>query len=633
VEKFSLTEIPAFKLFFLILSGTIGLFFTNLSSTESMYLIIGCTLLGFIAIYFKLKFVSYILIIIAISSILSFRIIQDKIPFQDNFTPPISGVFQGEINQIVAKGDNWVNFIADGSFDNKFTGVISDCRFYIRYAFVDSLMIQRMLPSAKISVNLKASLPQKKQLDNEFDQRAYALANDIDWFGEVRGNNLAQIGFESKFKVYSYQIRKGAQDRIDSLFEANTSAVVTALLTGEKSKLSPELRDVFSQSGTAHLLAVSGLHVGIISVIAWFLLAFIKNLPIKIVLFLILIWAFILFTGFPPSGIRAGIFASLYVIIKSSQKQVNSLNVLGLTGLLILLFDPKAIFSASFQMSFASVFGILVFYTAFRNAMMNLFKISENPFSRFIINSLALSLSASLVVSPIVAYYFGIYSIVSPLANLIAVPLITLSLVYSLIGVCVSYLFFDLGQIFCNAAQFLIGLTEQTNRMAVSYDFAYLISDYVVLQSAIVSLLIAYVLIAQNNKKLISRFIVSSIFFVAFLNLLPVRASDTDKIVLREDFVAYIKDVADEGRYVFVCDRRPRIYPRNDYYLNNYLNDYEGMIYIAYTGNCGINIADFLKEQRSIKEFEIDREMLNLLNDICDVDNNFIKRVRYDDRN
>jgi hypothetical protein len=57
------------------------------------------------------------------------------------------------------------------------------------------------------------------------------------------------------------------------------------------------------------------------------------------------------------------------------------------------------------------------------------------------------------------------------------------------------------------------------------------------------------------------------------------------------------------------------------------------MIYIAYTGNCGINIADFLKEQRSIKEFEIDREMLNLLNDICDVDNNFIKRVRYDDRN
>jgi len=633
VEKFSLTEIPAFKLFFLILSGTIGLFLADLSSNASIYLIIGSSLIGIVAIFSKLKFASYIFFVIVASSILSFRITQDKIPFQDDFSPIISGVFQGEISHIIAKGDNWVNFIADGSFDNKYTGEIPECRFYIRAAFVDSIIISRMLPSARISSNLKASLPQKKQLENEFDQRAYALANDIDWFGEVRGKNLALIGYESKFKVYSYQIRKSAQDRIDSLFEANSSAVVTALLTGEKSKLSPELRDVFSQSGTAHLLAVSGLHVGIISVIAWFLLTFIKNLHIKIVLFLILIWAFILFTGFPPSGIRAGIFASLYVIIKSSQKQANSLNVLGLTGLLIMLFDPTSIFSASFQMSFASVFGILVFYSAFRNAMISLFQIGENPFSRFIINSFALSLSASLVVSPIVAYYFGIYSIVSPFANLIAVPLITLSLVYSLIGVCFSFLFFDLGAIFCNAAEFLIGLTEQTNRAAVSFDFAYLMSDFVVLQSAIVSLLIAYVLIAQNNKMLFFRLVASALFFVAFLNLLPVKAIETDKIVIREDFVAYIKDVADDGRYVFVCDRRPRIYPRNDYYLNNYLNDYEGMIYIGYTGNCGINIADFLKEQRDIKDFEINREMLNLLNNICDVDKNFIKRVRYDDRN
>jgi len=632
VEKFSLSEIPAFKLFILILSGTIALFVADLDSSTLTYLIIGSIVTGGIAIYSNLKFVSYIFFVIAVSSVLNFRISQDKIPFQENFSPTISGVFQGEISHIVAKGDNWVNFIADGSFDNKFTGEIPECRFYIRYAFADSNLIKRMQPSAKINANLKATLPLKKQLDNEFDQRAYALANDIDWFGEVRGNNLAQIGFANKFKVYSYQIRKNAQDRIDRLFNPNTAAVVTALLTGEKSKLSPELRDVFSQSGTAHLLAVSGLHVGIISVIAWFLLAFVKNLPLKIVLFLILIWGFILFTGFPPSGIRAGIFATFYVIIKSSQKQVNSLNVLGLTGLLILLFDPKSIFSASFQMSFASVFGILVFYTTFRKALVRLFKVSINPFSQFIVNSLSLTLSASLVVSPIVAYYFGIYSVVSPLANLIAVPLITLSLVYSLIGVWVSYLYFDLGAIFCNAAEFLIGLTEQTNRAAVSFDFAYLMSDFVVMQSAIVSLLIAYVLIARENKQLLSRLIVSVVFFVAFIILIPEKARDTDKIVLREDFVVYINNT-DDGRYIFVCDRRPRIYPRNDYYLNNYLNDYEGMIYVGYTGNCGINIADFLKEQRIIKDFEIDRETLNLLNEVCDLDKNFIKRVRYDDRN
>lgn len=631
MEKFVITEIPAFKLFLLLLAATIIIFFVELQQSTLVYFFIMSALVGIFLFIFTYRIPSYLTIVLAISFALNYRIVQERIPYSSAYIPPIKGVFQGEVEHIVRKGENWVNFIASGTFDNKFSGKLSQQRVFMSLSFADCEIVDRIIPSAQVSALIKASLPQKKQIDIEFDQRAYSLANDIDWFAEIRASDFALNGYNSKFKVYSYLARNAIQERIHELFNLNTAPIVIALLTGEKANISPETREIFAQSGTAHLLAVSGLHVGIISVIAWFLLSFVRPLSLKVTLFLILIWVFILLTGFPPSGIRAGIFASLYVLTKSVQRKSNSLNILGMTGLLILIANPNSIFSASFQMSFASVFGILIFYKEFRQSLNKIFRIKENMFSQFIVNSLALTLSAGLIVSPIVAYYFGIYSIVSPLANLVAVPLITLALVYSLIGVILSYLFLDLGQLFCNSAQFLIDLTEKTNRVATSLDFSYLTADYIVIHALIISMLIAYVLLSDNNRKLISRTLVSVLIIILSVQIIPKKETYLEKILIREDFVSYIKDEPGGYRFVFICDRRPGIYPRNDYYFHKFLNDYEGKIFLGYTGNCGINVADNLKKNRVIYDFEIDSDMLNLLNEVCNDNKDFVKRLKYHD--
>jgi competence protein ComEC len=539
--------------------------------------------------------------------------------------PPIPGIFDGEIKSIVSKKANFVSFIAEGTFSNKFTGDLQ-CVMFIRMNSNDENKIFKLLPSARIQAELNASIPEKKQIRNEFDQRAYSTSNGIDFIARVEKGKLSILNYNNRVIVFLNSIRQIIQAKIDQNFSELSSGVATAILTGDKSKLSPEIRDNFSKSGTAHLLAVSGLHVGIIAIILFVVLGFLKKRFVRLFLFLLLMWCFIFLTGASPPGIRAGIFASVYAIMKFSQNRVNPLNVLGITGILVILFEPRSMFSASFQMSFASVFGIIVFYNLFRQTFIIL--INNKSITTPIINSLSLTLAAGVTVSPIVAYYFGIHSIVSPLANLFAVPMMTLALVYSLIGIIMSFILSDIGNIFCNSAEFFINLINDLNAFMVSNEFAYVSSEYVLIISLLISALMIYVLLSNNVRKLFTRFGISVIFFILTLKYLPTAESNSEKIILRKDFVVYMNDIAFK-RYIYILDRKPSIFPRNDHYLNEFLVDFRGDIVLGYTGNCGINIADYLREFKAIKEFQINSDIEKQLNTICNNGNDFVKRIQY----
>jgi len=626
MENFRHTQIPAFKLLVILITFTLLVYHYELSNQILFYSAFGFSLLSIIMLILKRQVLCYFFMALAISAILNLRLQTQSSSFPDEFIAPIPGIIDGKITRVVTKKDNYVSFIADISFDSKFSKNLPAAMF-IQMFSTDENKISKLIPGARIQAEVTASIPDQKQIVNEFDQRAYAHSNGIDFMAKVEKSKLSILNYDSKFQAFISSARQIIQDRIEVMFSESTSGVVTAILTGDKSKLSPLIRDTFSKSGTAHLLAVSGLHVGIIAVILFVCLGSIKSRTMKLILFVLCIWLFILFTGATPPGIRAGIFASLFALLKYSQNRVNPLNVLGMTGIIVLLIEPLSLFSASFQMSFASVFGIIVFYQFFRRSFIILFK-SKSEFTP-LINSLAITIAAGVVVSPLVAYYFGIHSLISPIANLVAVPLMTLALAHSLIGILLSFLMFDFGNIFCMSAEFLINSINQLNEILASLDFSYVSSENVVLISFLMSLLITYTLISRNLRLLVTRFAVSLVVFGLALQLLPEPSKENQKIVLRKDFVAYIDDDSNQ-RYIYILDRKPSIFPTNDYYLNQYLADFEGQIYLGYTGNCGINIADFIKEEKSIFEFLINHEIEQKLNIICNKGNEFVKRVKYD---
>lgn len=183
-------------------------------------------------------------------------------------------------------------------------------------------------------------------------------------------------------------------------------AIAAALILGYKDKLDRELKTAYSESGAIHVLAVSGLHVGIISSFLLFLLQLLpyKNriwVWIKLGLVLTCIWLFAFLTGLSPSVQRAAIMFSALNIGLTLQRNVNIYNALAIAAFFILLSNPYALFDVGFQFSFLAVTGIVFFAPKFIALWMPKNFILYHAWLLTVVG-----ISAQLAVFPLVLYYF-----------------------------------------------------------------------------------------------------------------------------------------------------------------------------------------------------------------------------------
>ena len=148
--------------------------------------------------------------------------------------------------------------------------------------------------------------------------------------------------------------------------DEKTLSLSSALLLGQKTTLEKETRRNYAQVGVSHLLALSGMHLGIIYGLMYML--FIRRIRFSewkwfwLPLILLTIWGYTFVTGFPISLVRASIMFSLATIATLAQNETPPLHILALSALVILLFSPDALFSISFQLSFLAVLFIIILY-------------------------------------------------------------------------------------------------------------------------------------------------------------------------------------------------------------------------------------------------------------------------------
>lgn len=204
-------------------------------------------------------------------------------------------------------------------------------------------------------------------------------------------------------------------------------AVADALILGYKDDLDEETVNRFSRSGTSHVLAVSGLHVGILWLILDKLLAFLNRRKAtrigKFVLSLGILWGYATLTGLSPSVLRAAIMFSCFAFSGLLKKDYNSINTLCVSAWLQLLIDPMVLFNAGFQLSYAAVAGILVFYPLIKNGVY-----FKHKYVRLIWELVALTLAAQLTTLPVSLYWFGQFPTWFAFSNLPIVPLSGLAL-------------------------------------------------------------------------------------------------------------------------------------------------------------------------------------------------------------
>ncbi len=209
-------------------------------------------------------------------------------------------------------------------------------------------------------------------------------------------------------------------------------SVLKALTLGDKSDIDDEIRQAYVVSGSMHILAVSGLHVGIIFMLFNFLLKFLDKLKtqkrnygksIKAVLLLCIIWSFAVLSGLSPSIRRAALMFSFIIIAQALNRHVNIYNSISASAFILLIINPYQITEIGFQLSYSAVLGIVLF----QPKLVALFTI-KNKILYYFWSLTSVSIAAQISTAPITLYYFHIFPSYFFLSNLIVIPAATLIL-------------------------------------------------------------------------------------------------------------------------------------------------------------------------------------------------------------
>ncbi len=280
--------------------------------------------------------------------------------------------------------------------------------------------------SDRLVLAAKATCIDKVPNPGGFDVRQWAANRDVyhESFAALDRWNFVNErsrdkGFftKARARISSWLLVSGLPDR--------ERALVKAILLGMRDELARDQNQAFVRSGTIHVLAVSGTHVGIIYVAVLWGLVFLgkskRGRLIRGFVALIALWAYAGLTGFSPSVLRATLMFSLFTSAEMVRGRTESLNSLAFAAIGLLLWDPQMLVHLGFQLSFLAVLGIAVFYRP-----IHLLWVPPNDVSRFFWSLIVVSLSAQAFTIPLCLFVFQAFPVWFLPANMAIVGLVGL---------------------------------------------------------------------------------------------------------------------------------------------------------------------------------------------------------------
>lgn len=258
----------------------------------------------------------------------------------------------------------------------------------------------------------------------------WALRRNWQLIGHEDDMGLKGLAKRSQYFLYQQYRKMG--------IEGKELGIISALTLGYREDLDKDVQRAFSASGAMHVLAVSGLHTGIVwGIVMWILTLGVLYKPLWEDKFrrwllnistIVLIWAYAFLTGLSPSVMRSALMLTFWALSSLLEQQTSRWNPLLAAAVVILIVNPLALWSVSFQLSFAAVAGIMLFGSSMQQAV-----VSKGRVWQSVSGLLIVSLAAQLGTMPLTLHYFGQTSNYFALTNLIVVPMagILLSLGFS----------------------------------------------------------------------------------------------------------------------------------------------------------------------------------------------------------
>ena len=303
---------------------------------------------------------------------------------------------------------------------------------------VDGQSVPR--PGDHIYINARVGEVHTAGNPGAFDYARFLRRQGISGRAYVAGNRWkvrAMADAEVSLRLRMARYRQSLSAQYFSHLGTEEAAIAAAMSLGDKRSLDAAQRQSFSATGVSHVLALSGLHLGIL--FSLYSLLFVNRLRSRrgrvfaSLVGVALLWGFALLVGFPLSLVRATVMFTLWQLSVVLYSERSSLNNLALAALLILLFSPASLFDIGFQLSFTSVFFILLLTPNIPRPRW----LRRSRLLALLYGWLTVSIVAQIGTGPLVAYYFHTIPVVGQLGNLLAIPLayviLGLALVFFLI--------------------------------------------------------------------------------------------------------------------------------------------------------------------------------------------------------
>ncbi len=349
----------------------VGLVLVLIQGIWSSFLILAVTLLvGSLAFW---KFINaksglfayfsvYILCFLLGSFVATFHVENQASIFQSGYRN--GDLVQGEITEITTGQGLWnkaivkANTIHGNRQKNATEGLV------LIYFAKELSFLQK---GDEILFGSEISKIKNKNNPGEFDAEYYWKSRNVDAITFVSPDELTWIDSKSP-SIFTYLLT-GFSDYLNSALKENLTgndlAIAQALILGDKSLLDTETKNAFTNTGAMHVLAVSGMHIGLILYLFLAVFGFFPRLLSKkqaTIVIVIFLWIYALITGFSASVIRAVLMFTILALSQISSRQHDSMNTLFFSAFILLLLNPLYILDIGFQLSYLAMIGIFLFY-------------------------------------------------------------------------------------------------------------------------------------------------------------------------------------------------------------------------------------------------------------------------------
>jgi len=353
-----------------------------------------------------------------------------------NFGAERKMIFSG---RIVEEPDRRFNF-AQYVVDNEALGrVLVKTDLYPEFFYGDT-----------VKVSGKVAKPENQSAD--FDYQNYLAKDRIFLIGKYADVALVDRSAKKDFYGHLLGIKKSFTEIINKILLEPHASFLSALLVGARRTLPEELTDAFNATGTSHIVAISGYNISIISIM---LLNFLSHLFVpRRVIFWIIGICLILFTliaGAGASVVRAAIMGGLLILAKREGRLYSIANAIVLAGAVMLFFNPYLLrYDAGFQLSFLATFGLVYLAPYLEKRFTRL------PEFLSIRSNSAATLSAQIMTLPIILFDFGRLSLIAPLANVLILPVVPLTMLFGFLAGAVGWVSLSAASILALPAWFLL---------------------------------------------------------------------------------------------------------------------------------------------------------------------------------